>query len=81
MKTQTKFRLISTIANEIVSDWKNVHFAARPYLIAMLQLSTVDDVFGYDNAKNIIRYFLCNASTWKGEKAREIKKELKAMVK
>jgi len=81
MKTQTQFRLICEIANEIAADWKSVNFAAKPYLMAMFHLSTVNDEFGSDSAKNIIRYFLCNASTWRGEKAREIKKELNKMVK
>jgi hypothetical protein len=28
----------------------------------------------------VVLYFLSNAATWRGEKAREIKKELKAMA-
>jgi hypothetical protein len=29
----------------------------------------------------VVRYFLSNATSWKGDKAREIKAELKAMLK
>lgn len=74
-------RPIFEIAREIRRDWKSVNFAAKPYLDAMLQLNSVKDDFGADSAKMIIRYFLCNASAWRGEVAKRIKAELKAMVK
>jgi hypothetical protein len=81
MKNQTQFRPIHTIASEIKKDWKKVYFGAVPYLQAMNQLNTINDNYFEDNAKMIIAYFLGNASTWKGEKAREIKKELNKMIK
>lgn len=74
-------RPISTIAREIQKDWgAKVNFAAKPYLAAMMQLDTISDKCGYDSAKSIITYFLCNAGTWRGETAKRIKTELKAMV-
>jgi len=33
-----------------------------------------------DNGKSVVLYFLSNASQWRGDKAKEIKKELKQMV-
>jgi hypothetical protein len=33
-----------------------------------------------DTAKSIVLYFLSNASSWRGEKAKSIKAELKKMV-
>lgn len=74
-------RPIHQIANEIQLSWKNVHFAAKPYLEAMFCLNSPKDMYGYESAKSIILYFLCNANGWKGEEAKRIKKELKELVK
>ena len=41
-------RSLHTIALEIQSEWKNVHFAAVPYLDAMLSLDGIDDAYGLD---------------------------------
>tara|TARA_Y100000114_G_scaffold132808_1_gene131791 strand:- start:105 stop:335 length:231 start_codon:yes stop_codon:yes gene_type:complete len=73
-------RPLYTIAADIRSDWKKVNYAAVPYLDAMQQLNSIDDNFILDSARSIVRYFLSNATTWRGEKAREIKAELKAMI-
>lgn len=74
-------RSIETIAREISRDWKTPYFGAVPYLSAMRSLNTVNDMYGMDSARSIINYFLCNATTWRGEKARAIKKELKEILK
>lgn len=73
-------RPICDIANEISQNWKNVNFAAKPYLSAMFSLNKVTDKYGMDDGKSIILYFLCNAFTWRGEIARKIKKELKSII-
>lgn len=74
-------RAISTIAQDIQKDWANVYFGAKPYLDAMLTLNSVKDYYGADSAESIVLYFLCNAKTWKGEVAKKIKLELKALLK
>ena len=73
-------RPIYEIADEIRADWKKVNFAAKPYLDAMLYLNSPRENYGSDSTEGIIRYFLCNASTWRGETAKRIKAELKAML-
>lgn len=74
-------RNLSVIAREIKKDWgTKVYFGAKPYLDAMQCLDTMNDNYGYDSAKSIILYFLSNASSWRGDKAKEIKKELKQMA-
>ena len=73
-------RPISTIAREIKSDWKKVYFGAVPYLDAMQSLNSIDDNYMYDTGKSVVRYFLANAGTWRGETARRVKAELKAML-
>ena len=74
-------RSISTIAREIRRDWIKPNFAAVPYLEAMQTLNLITDKYYYDSADSVVRYFLSNATTWKGDKARAIKAELKTMLK
>lgn len=74
-------RSLSQIASEIRKDWKPVNYAAKPYLDAMQTLDTMTDNYGMDSARSIVAYFLSNASTWRGEVAKAIKKELNAMLK
>lgn len=78
--TTTATRPLSVIANEIKKDWKNVYFGAIPYLMAMESLNSINDNYGMDSAKSIVLYFLSNASTWRGEKAKAIKAELKKLA-
>lgn len=80
MTTATAPRLLSTIAREIRATWPKVYFGAVPYLQAMALLDSVDDRYGLDDGRSIVNYFLANAGTWRGDDARRIKAELKAMV-
>ncbi len=79
-KTTTN-RPLYTIASEIRKDWQKVYFGAVPYLQAMQTLNSIDDDYGMDSGRSIVNYFLANAQTWKGETAKRIKAELKAMAK
>lgn len=81
MTTKTQPRAIWMIAQDITANWQNVNYAAKPYLAAMYDLQTVNDKYGYDDAKDIILRFLGNAGSWRGDHARRIKAELKEMVK
>lgn len=77
---KTAARSLYEIAQEIKADWgANVNYAAAPYLDAMMQLDSMSDSYGADDAEMIVAYFLSNARSWTGDKAREIKKELKGM--
>lgn len=80
-KVKAVSRPLYEIANEIRKDWRPVNYAAKPYLDAMSSLNDIADNYGADKAKTIVLYFLCNASTWRGEVAKRIKLELKAMSK
>jgi len=75
-----KTRSLNVIAREIKNDWTKVYFGAVPYLQAMGTLNSINDSFGCDSAKSIVIYFLSNASTWRGSKAKEIKSELKKLA-
>ncbi len=75
-------RSLGRIAQEIYADWgSRVNFAAKPYLRAMSVMRSVCDCYGCDSGKSIVLYFLSNAGSWRGEKARAIKAELKEMIK
>jgi hypothetical protein len=74
-------RKIHEIAKDIRENWNPVNYAAKPYLNAMFSLESVKDSFGYDSARSVILYFLSNASSFKGEDARRLKAELKALLK
>jgi len=80
MKTK-EVRPLYEIASEIRNDWKDVNYAAEPYLNAMSALANINSNYYFDSGKSIVLYFLSNASQWRGETARRIKTELKAMTK
>ncbi len=73
-------KTISTIAREISRDWKNVNYAAKPYLEAMRSLDSVNDSYYQDSAKSVVSYFLANASGYRGDTAKAHKAALKAIV-
>lgn len=73
-------RKLYEIATEIRKDWTKVNYAAKPYLEAMATLDSVADNYICDSGRSIVAYFLANASTWRGETAKRIKQELKAMI-
>ena len=77
----TPARSLHVIGREILVDWKKPYFGAVPYLSALADLETIEGSYGDDSARSIVRYFLSNATTWRGEVARRIKAELNLMVK
>lgn len=77
----TASRSLSEIAKEIRMDWRPPNYAAAPYLDAMRDLNSINDMYGADSGKTIVAYFLNNASSWRGETAKRVKAELKAMLK
>jgi hypothetical protein len=81
MTDTTTTRSLSTIAREIRKEWgAKINYAAKPYLEAMFSLDKVSDSYGYDDGKSIVLHFLANASTFRGDAAKRIKAELRAMV-
>jgi hypothetical protein len=74
-------RPIYEIAKDIRKVWgPKVNYAAKPYLDAMRDISSINDQYMYDSGKSIVLYFLSNASTFRGEEAKALKTELKALV-
>jgi asparagine synthetase B (glutamine-hydrolysing) len=73
-------RPIHEIADDIHAAWPNVYFGAKPYLEAMQDLNSIEENYGNDSARSIVLYFLSNANSFRGEEARALKAELKALV-
>ncbi len=79
--TKVGNRSLQQISREIRNDWKKVNYAAVPYLDALSQLNDISDNYYQDSAASVVRYFLANATTWRGDVARRIKAELNTMIK
>ena len=52
---------------------------AKPYVDAMMELNSINDRYMWDSGKSVVLYFLSNAGAWRGETAKRVKAELKAM--
>lgn len=74
-------RNLCDIADDIRANWPRVSPHAAPYLNAMRHLTSVKSNYGYDSGDSIVRYFLANANTWRGDEARRIKTELRSLLK
>lgn len=79
--TPVQHRPLHEIAKEISKLWKNINYAALPYLNAMHELTSTKDKYGADSGKSIVLYFISNASTWRGNDARRIKEELRYILR
>lgn len=76
----TTHRPLHVIARDIFWSWPKMSPHAAPYVRAMRQLDTIHDDYVADSGKSVVLYFLSNATTWRGDDARRIKAELKAML-
>jgi hypothetical protein len=74
-------RELHEIAAEIDQDWPQPFYGAVPYLAAMRRMGPVTGMFGEDDGKSVVLYFLSNAKTWRGDLARRVKAELKSLIK
>lgn len=79
-------RKLHEIADDIVSasmdsPGNRWYWSARPYVEAMQVLDSVDEYYGADSGESIVLYALSNLQGWRGDMARSVKAELKAMVK
>jgi hypothetical protein len=78
-------RPLHVIAEDIRDHWEKPFLAgpvhpAYPYWRAMRRLDKITDMYGHDDAESVVIYFLSNATGWRGEDAKRIKAELKAML-
>lgn len=79
-------RGIDNIAYDILEDWtenytKNIPNEVKPYLKAMTQIISIDEMYGQDSAKEIVLYFLINANgKYRTDKSETYLNELKKLV-
>jgi len=73
-------RPLYEIAAEITADWKPVWFGAVPYVEAMGCLTSLDQMYGMESGRIIVSYFLSNAKLWRGDVAKRVKRELRALL-
>lgn len=74
---------LAQIASIIRKDWTSASSGfqcAFPYLQAMSRLSSIQESYGCDLGKDVVLYFLANASTWRGTVAKLVKAELKSRL-
>ena len=77
----SSLRPIWKIAGDIQGEWIKVNPAAQPYLDAMFLLNDRTTKYGLEDGEMIVSYFLSNSSTFRGEIARLLKKELQLHLK
>ena len=76
-------RPLYVIADEIQAHHPKAKDENQPigsYCVPMLSLNSIDDPYYFDTGRSVVRGFLANAAGFKGEVARRIKAELKAML-
>ena len=63
------------------TTWREKYWSAVPYIEALSTIRNKEDRYGYDNGAYLINYLLGNLTTYRGEKAKELKALLKEIVK
>jgi len=74
-------RTLREIAFEVEADWRNItNSGAQTALHQMKEISDIGAQYGHDSTgHSVVGSFLTHAIGWRGEVARRIKKELRAM--
>ena len=86
-RTATKIKegnisdLSRIISRDLQSQGKKVPYNLVPYLDALRQMDSADDVYGVESGKSVIAYALSNMASYKGPTARAVKAELKSRMK
>lgn len=79
--TRPLYEIMEDIRADFASRGKPVHPWAAPYVEALSNLTSMDDVYIAETGHDMVPYLLSNLTSWRGEKAREIKAELRGMLK
>ena len=81
-----KHRPLHEIAADIRKDWsaQTKSGVVPPYADAYLRpletLTSIHDNYHMDSAKSVVLYLLSNMHTYRGERAKELKSELRQIV-
>lgn len=71
---------LPTLVRMIRQDWRRPYFGAVPYIDALSELNSLDDIFYCDDGRTLATYFLANAQTWRGPVAASVKAELRRQL-
>jgi hypothetical protein len=76
---ELKLNEIADLFFDDISGDKNQdkYYAVLPYARAMCQVETLEDDYIFEKGKDVVMYFLSNATIWRGETAKAVKTELK----
>lgn len=77
-KTKMSFEEIKELISKDYNTINKLPYL-EPYLNPILSLKSIDDNYLMDSGRSICLYFLSNASGWKTENAKIVKKELKKL--
>jgi hypothetical protein len=78
--TRPLYEIMKDIREDYAAQGKPVHPWAAPYVDSLSNLTHMSDVDIAETGYQMVPYLLNNLKTWRGEKAREIKAELRAML-
>jgi len=67
---------MAQLAAIVRANWFKISDGGRMYLSAMGQLGDIAEAYYADPGTEVVARFLCNATTWTGPVARQVKKEL-----
>jgi hypothetical protein len=82
LEAYLKKATLDQIASVIRKDWgTKIYFGAKPYLNAMFYVMGMNDLYGVENGRHQVMYFLSNATMWRGSTARLVKAELNKRLK
>lgn len=74
-------QLSRVIYDDHRAQGRPVNYAAKPYLEAMSTMRDIKEKYMMDDGTSIVAYLLSNLSSWGGETARAVKKELNRRLK
>jgi hypothetical protein len=74
-------RPIKAIVADVYTEWGDKvdtsGYAAKPYLKALSNVESAEEMYGDEKAEHLLRYLLSNLAQFKGQRARELKEELR----
>lgn len=73
-------RTLKEIFEEVFADWRKMSPYAKPYADALRILNSPNDAYIFERGRDLIPYFLANAGGWRGDVAKRVKAELRAML-
>jgi hypothetical protein len=78
---ERKAKHLETGKGKMPVYWKQKYVHALAYVEPMQCMISINEMYMCDSGKSVVAYALGNLTTWRGETAKRIKKELNGMLK